>query len=245
MEKQKFIQTVLEYNGIEVDSISNKNIYEIIENKGYFKDCVKIYDKKVIISKLLQVIRANDDAVTWYVDMGEVFKKLDEENGCKNNSGWKFTHQSTGEAYTFCPNCGCKLPGSGCGCKEWVPVREPLKLIRNIHVNSNIVNYTHSNDNDIVSIRPIDHDEKYIRSQLSCMNLSNELQLYNSELIQEGCSETVFHDGRKVHVNSQRTFWTHLGVLLDMGYVMPKQGPVFYDCEIIELKKEKNKGHCY
>ena len=186
-----------------------------------------------------------------------------DKTRCCNADIWTF-HHANGDSYKFCPNCGIKFQLSGyeepCACNKepeicsnkYCKCTTP-KLIRRIHCEKNHIRFTHSNDLD--TLTTMEHrevqqftdssnrDGSFIK-RLRCMNLADELTLYNCEL--------PYLDGYydKDDMKGVMMFGCFLNALSVLGYRMHAENGYdkgYGDFHIVELKKEnkKKEGSCY
>lgn len=126
-------------------------------------------------------------------------------------------------------------------------------LVRNIHVEENEIQLTHSNDVDIVGKIQFDEVHEFIESgilheeetaafrrNLERFNLSNELKIYNCTMI-TGYNPNATREQRNakmIHARPIRIFGGLVEVLTTMGYTMKKDDiSGFHQFEIFTMEK--------
>lgn len=193
-------------------------------------------DNRVIRKDVIIKALSDFKEELWFSDVKTMFDK----NYNDDWSTWKVT-QTSGKPYQVCPNCGYNL---GCGCGNHDRAPEPRKTIRNIHVEKKCIRFTHLNDVDTISTMEhseVDSHSHYMKDplvkKLQCLNLDNEITLYNCELPYRN---DYFDKDKIIAIQSFGCFFSALYI---MGYRINDKSFNGGTCDlhIVSLKKE---GSC-
>lgn len=245
MEKIELIKRIVEYNSACCHEMSLRDIFKAYfyhSTDGNFNH-IDNYNK-ISKAELIQEISNYNGNNVYSSDCENIMEKYVKNKKCESSPEWTFTDQHTGESYKFCPNCGCKLPSDGC-CyyNSKVPAPEPprQRLIRNIHIEKDCIKFTHSNDIDTVTT--MRHDEvqscwlntknNSFVEKLRCLNLADELQLFNCTLIGTNNNNTTIDSQPVNNFGIMFEALTRLGYRLHHGIDIDLK-----DFHIVTMKKE-------